>query len=565
MKKIITIVLVLIASVYLFCNNKAKAEIIIDERGDFINFVPLVNTTKEFNLIKGTELESRFLESEFYKAYKAYLYEIVEFGVFQYDSEIYNSETKYTLTTYFVIEDENIIEYNMYLDGELFYKIEYIDNEFVSHLSKTIDLNEDAEHNCANFKIRNVTSITEGEVICYPNKNGVFLDDCYFDMGASLVYGYTYEYNKTYNNQDIYLITTNSNPLTMQEIEDSIIIKDTTDRSASFDIVENEYNLDDIDISNGGQYSFMINAYDRYGNITIQKCQVYVYDDTPPVLTGEKLVKDWNLFIYEDDLLDLFICDDPDATITIEKPDELLYNSVNRPNTYKVTATATDLAGNSSSCTVDVIIKDEEKPEIYPKKDRTEIYSDTKYTKDDIYKLLNIKDRCYGTELTLDILNYERYLEFWDSPRRIVLTIVATDPSGNTREYELEAYITDNDFPQIEIDTPYILILPADNIITKEDVIEKLLESGQITNVVSVESEYFNTDIPSGSYDLFVTDSEGNVYTHKIEIEAPSVNYDTPEVKEEKKDNNIIYVTIGVILMLGIAVAMLVIYKKKKH
>lgn len=565
MKKILTIVIAVIISAYLLFNNTAKAEVIIEEGRYYDNAIPLTYTKKSFNVLKGISDEATFYETDFYMAYMDYLYRKIEFGDFEYTCELYNDNTTIPIVVYFLIEDGELSEYHVSIKGEIFYQIEFINYSFNVIVNESFDLYS-ITNTFETFNYRNLTEFDQPYVTYYPDKGGIYFEDCYLDMSLSTIYGYKYEYNQAYSDEDVYFLTTNSNPISMTDIEKSITISDSTDPTAEFEIVDNEYDLENIDITNGGEYAFTINAYDQSGNITIQKCSVYVLDNTPPVITGSNLVKDWNLFISEKALLALFICDDPDAKITLENLDNLLYNSTNYPGEYKIKATATDLSGNQSSCTIIVTIKDEEKPTVSLITDTPELLSTKKYTKEEILAFLSIKDRCYGDDVKVEITNYDDYLGYYWIPCRMVFNIVVTDPSGNSTKYELETYIKDYDFPQIDVGTAYTLILPAGSVITKEEVIEKLLQSGQISNVISVESEYFNSDNPYGTYDLYVTEENGNVSIYKIEIENPNINYDTPQKQEEENDNKYIkYVAIAIIAILGIGVIMLIMYKKKKH
>lgn len=565
MKKILAIVIAVIISAYLLCNNKAKAEVVIEEGRYYDNAIPLTYTEKSFNVLKGISDEAMFYETNFYMAYMDYLYRKIEFGDFEYTCELYNDNRTIPITVNFTIDNGELTEYTVSIEDEVFYQIEFINYSFNVIVNESYDLYS-ITNTFETFYYRKLTDYDEPYVSYYPDKGGIFFEDCYIDMSLSTIYGYRYEYNQVYSNEDVYFLTINSNPISIEDIEKNITISDSTDPNACYKIVDNEYDLENIDITNGGEYTFTINAYDRSGNITIQKCIVYVHDNIPPVITGSNLVKDWNLYISEKSILALFVCDDLNAKITLENIDNLLYNSINYPGEYKIKATATDLAGNQSSCTIIVTIKDEEKPTVSLITDTPELLSTKKYTKEEILAFLRIEDGCYGDDIDVEITNYDKYLEYWWIPSRMVFNIVVTDPSGNSTKYELETYIKDYDFPQIDVGTAYTLILPAGSVITKEEVIEKLLQSGQICNVISVESEYFNSDNPYGTYDLYVTEENGNVSIHKIEIENPNINYDTPSKVEDEKDNKYIkYVAIAIIAILGIGVIMLIMYKKKKH
>lgn len=568
MKRKILIIIIALFSIYSLFKNSAKAEIVIEKNRYYDNTIPLISTEKTFNVIKGVDREDVYYQSIFYSAYKDYAYKIIESCTLKYNGIIYNESTSIPINAILIIEEGKISDYKVYFNDNLIYHIEFVDDELIVNEAKTIDINKITELKATNYKFKDLVSYEIVEVQYYEQKNPIWLEDYLYDMGLSLIIGYNYQYNTLYSDKDVYFVTTNSNPISLKEIENNIIISDDSDVTASFTIDNNEYELDKIDITYGGIFSFDINAIDTVGNITIQKCKVYVYDNIPPELNGSNLVKKYNEVIYEETLMKLFECDDETAKIYIDKPDELLYGEYNKPNTYIVNATAIDAYDNADTCTIKVIIEDKEHPNIELNGKTPELLSSRLYSKSEIIELLDITDNCYSKdELTIEILNYEDYSNYYFRPARYVLTITASDPQGNTNSYELEFYVKDYDFPQIIIGTTHTLIVAENANLSKEEVLKKLQELGEIPeNIVSIESEYFTAEDKYGSYELYLTDANGRLYTHIIEIESPSINYDPPINDNNKKNNKyIVYVVIGIVGVISIGVIMIIIYKKRKH
>ena len=123
MKKILTIVIAVIISAHLLFNNTAKAEVIIEEGRYYDNAIPLTYTKKSFNVLKGISDVATFYETDFYMAYMDYLYRNIEFGDFEYTCELYNDNTTIPIVVDFLIEDGELSEYHVSINGEIFYQI----------------------------------------------------------------------------------------------------------------------------------------------------------------------------------------------------------------------------------------------------------------------------------------------------------------------------------------------------------------------------------------------------------------------------------------------------------
>lgn len=564
MKKISLIIIITIFSLlYYKCN--AEAKLLTREEISYLNAEPLISEEITFNIIMGTKIKDRYEKSPVVDSSKCWFENYVDYLDLEVNYEIYGDGGSDVLNFSYIIDEGKPFELSYMIAEEVFYKLNLSNDSFNVLINKEVNLNEIIGFSINDYKFKYL-DYSINEIVYKDDISEVVIDEFIYESKLSLLYGYTYKYNSIYNDQKIYFVTTNSNPLTLQEIKSNITITDQTDCHPTFEIINNEYKLETIEITDGGEFSFVIQAMDYAGNITLQDCMVYVYDDIPPNITGSNFSIAYNLFFTEADLRKQFICDDQNASITIIKPDNLLYNSRNYPGIYTVTAEAVDIAGNKSIASIEVEIYDRDKPTISSKGKEHVLLSTKLYSKEEILDFLNINDFCYGNNLIIEIVDYDDYAQYYYDvgPNRLLIT--ATDPSGNKESYVFEFSIVDIDFPQIDVGNKYTLFIDNDSVLTKEEIIELLISSGQLSDdIVKIESDYFDSINPTGTYDLLVYDKDGNIITCSIEIKSPNISFEAPPNKAEEDNNYLIYVIISGGIIVFVGVILFLVYKKKKH
>jgi hypothetical protein len=137
------------------------------------------------------------------------------------------------------------------------------------------------------------------------------------------------------------------------------------------------------------------------------------------------------------------------------------------------------------------------------------------------------------------------------------------DTSGNKADKGFVLEVIDRDFPSIEIDSTYSIIISSGEKLTKDQVREYFNNLACLTQeVLSVESKYFDDINPEGEYDMHLKMEDGSIIQSKIIVQAQNIDY-TPK---DNSNFSMVYVGIGIIgLMVIIAGCLAVVRLKKKR
>ncbi|MCE4958060.1 putative Ig domain-containing protein, partial [Macrococcoides caseolyticum] len=206
---------------------------------------------------------------------------------------------------------------------------------------------------------------------------------------------------------------------------------------------------------NPGSYTINISESDKAGNTTTDSFVLTVTDKTPPVLTPIA-----DLTVNEDTLITPIKINSGDATsVTVTNlPSGLTYDSVTKtisgmpsePGSYTITVSATDAAGNTSTDSFVVTVKDITAPSIRQKVDRI-LPEDQP-----VPPLYVVVD---DPTATLNFINLPPGLSYDPTTKMIIgtsttpgtypITIQATDQAGNMSEMNFQFVITDKTAPVI--------------------------------------------------------------------------------------------------------------------
>ena len=169
-----------------------------------------------------------------------------------------------------------------------------------------------------------------------------------------------YKVNTGYDeNELIHIISDSNNPLTIEEILDSIEIEDETEGIIEeYEVLENEYIVENNYIE-PGDYSLVLLTRDSYGNTTVFKSYVSVYDVTPPIIEAFPYSISYVAKMTNEQILGRFKTETDAKLEIIEDNYSANFNVL---GDYTITIKATDPYGNSSTKDVTITVVDDVPP-----------------------------------------------------------------------------------------------------------------------------------------------------------------------------------------------------------
>lgn len=545
-KKIIFICSIVLS---LLAGFNANAKIFKENVTDYIASTPLKEGVV-FNVMKGMS-EGEFADSGYYWNLEDFLWGYYTNGYVDISADLIgDAGLSSGLNARFEVVNTDDISITIDLKGEVFYqaKFNHSDLSYKVLMNNEVDLNKAIGYSKSGYEMQRIFVMNNGEGN-EPDQSELE------DLGFSAVYGMLYKYEENYSNQRVHFISDISNPLTEQQILDSISVNDFTDGSdIDYHILYSEYDYNNPNI---GVYPITICATDNSGNTTLLDAVVDVVAVTSPKITGKDLRCSYYFYHSEQSIKSCFTVEcDYEYTLEIINNEYKSYH--NKPGNYKVTARATDIYGNSSECTINVLVVDDFPPRVAYSK--IEVATANPYTIEDFKAHITVNDDIDGliTDYTLEDID-----GYFNNTKRLGdfrLNLIAIDRSGNKTENLISFTVKDTDYPSISVNE-FTIVASEDHVITKEEIINVLIKAGQISSNqdVSLISDYFDVENPSGIYSLEVRTSDGVFYD---KIEVCGSHEITPSVVKKEKEFNYLFILIpSIIVVLG--TLSFVVYKKK--
>ncbi len=229
--------------------------------------------------------------------------------------------------------------------------------------------------------------------------------------------------------------------------------------------------------------------------------------------------------------------------------------------TYSFDAYVHDNYGNVTYQKCYVRVVDNIGPVFSVKPDYYLARTDDFLQEEDILGLFEAVDAVDGDNVQITFYDIDEY--FYDNQQTGFFNfwIYATDQSGNQSKTYFTLEVIDADFPTITIDSSYSIIISKGDELTSEQIQNYFNSLGILSaEVVSVESEYFNSSEPEGEYDVVLTLSNGSHIESKIIVHADNIDY-TPKTDS---NNTFIYVGASIIAAMLVIVSALAIVRLKK-
>ena len=299
-----------------------------------------------------------------------------------------------------------------------------------------------------------------------------------------------------------------------------------------FEILDNQYVLDDEGKIAVGEYTYTVKATDSAGNSTTRQGVVIVKDKKAPTITANDTRVLYNKKLTEEEIKALFEYSDnyyenEELILTV---DMNTYNaSWNKKGTYDIPATIKDPSGNTNTATLHVEVYDDIKPTLIIPKDFT-ISNKSSLTLDDIKANIKANDGCDGA-IEYEIVDNESLF-----PNKTVgvytFTITAKDSSNNTTIKTLTITVEDMDAPIIDFDMEYFFYIPKSQILTQNDIVQLLIDNGRIEGTVEnnnlklLKTEYLLSPAEEGEYELYVELTDGRTFNDTIIVTSNESDVD---------------------------------------
>ena len=306
--------------------------------------------------------------------------------------------------------------------------------------------------------------------------------------------------------------------------------------NCTVDYFENDFNSTDdaSGIYPMGTTEVVWTVFDIYGNSTSCSMFVTVNDVEAPLITcpGDQAVSadtncEFTMLDYTGTALTTDNCDP--APIITQSP---LPGSIVSGTTV-VTLTSTDIYGNFSTCTFQVIVEDTTNPIIQTCANNSteQLDSNCEFALPNYTNLVVVSDNC-DTDVTVT-QNPTPGTVFSGEGTVVTVTLTATDGSGNTDACTFDVTLQDSILPTITC--PDNITQTTDPDVCEAAVTVAIPDTDDNCGVASIVNDYNNTNNASDVYPVgtttvewTVTDVAGNVQTCTMTItvtddEAPSI------------------------------------------
>ncbi len=326
-------------------------------------------------------------------------------------------------------------------------------------------------------------------------------------------------------------------PISVATIKSKLTAYDETDGdvSSSIKIVEDNYTGHEKEL---GAHIVKFEASDTSGNKTYLTVTINVKDVTAPVITGPETMRySYDELISEDSfLLNYSVTDNVDSSIKLTTTFSTnIFDKTNSIGTYSINVNATDSSGNKSVKQVSVIIEDKKAPVITGPETITKRTSVT-LTTEEILKQFSANDE-YDGVCSVYVVE-DNYTGNGDRKGKYTIKIGAKDKSNNVGVKLLTIDVIDDIAPVWYVDKSLIFV-DASVTLTQQDIINLMIQSGEITNDYSIvqmsAADYFESPNKAGSYNVkvLVKYASGKQFESEKTIEVID---DSGNIKVEKKN-----------------------------
>lgn len=279
----------------------------------------------------------------------------------------------------------------------------------------------------------------------------------------------------------------------------------------TYTILEDDYSMNKDVL---GAHQVIIGIEDSSGNKSQHAFDILIYDDVPPIITGEN---DKTLYLSDpftlDALLATYSVSDnhtPSSAMVIEIESNNAPENLDRTGTYTIVLKAYDESGNKGTKTVSLSIKDDIAPVL-----SGTVHHEISYTEPfdtaAFIKTLDVDDNHDPLTHEDVVLETSDYVS--DVPGHYQKTFAVSDESGNKTTFTIQISVIDDVPPYFILSDAIIVQLGTT--LNKSDVFNHLLKDdvirdfGPIAMVVLSDTYTENKD-RTGTYEYVVELSNGS-------------------------------------------------------
>jgi gliding motility-associated-like protein len=401
----------------------------------------------------------------------------------------------------------------------------------------------------ATWSLPDVTDNCNGEITLESDFNSGDI----FPLGSTTVtYTATDEAGNSSSCSFEVIVNDNTPPNIISELNDLVVSADedacqtavswnaiTAEDNCSDDEVEITSNFKSGDIFQLGESTVEITARDNAGNETTASFKVTVEDNTAPKVVSCpnditvsakgncESIANWEIPEFSDN------CDTNLSITSTHNPREMF-----ALGTTLVTYTATDEAGNERSCSFNVIVEDDKKPDFITCVADIKLTANDQCTAIAEWSIPEVTDNCDAN------VNLESDFTSGDSfPLGITtVTYTASDDAGNTNTCSFDVIVEDNSAPVIVSCPEKQIIIANENCIGIAEWQEPVFDD---CSNLTINSNYqIGEELPIGITDIeyIATDENGEATICAFEVEvidqsAPIINFCPEDITISASDN----------------------------
>ena len=331
----------------------------------------------------------------------------------------------------------------------------------------------------------------------------------------------------TISGENHFVVNVN-NPLSKEEILSHITAYDETD--GKVDVVFDSCDYDPSNLTLG-QFDAVVSATDKSGNKATVNITINVVDIDKPVING---TNSYEVSYDEPITLDsikeaLNVTDNFEKNLVLDLVEDNYTGHEREVGEHTIIFNAKDSSDNvSDNYTVTIKVVDKKLPIITAPKTIT-AGNDKMVSLDEIKAKISVNDALDGNIENYEISGFENYETNYKKVGNYVLTVKASDKSGNNATFEITITVEDRIAPDIYFDD-YFIVVPQGQELSKEQIYEmasKVLNIA-VTEFSSLEGEY-DTSV-AGTYKLTLKTINNDSYNFTLSVEA---NYeDTTEYRD---------------------------------
>lgn len=491
--------------------------------------------------------------SEVHAAYNKPNWEFLPNGINYLDSNNfihYEEGTLKTLYTYRYIKVKNNTDYTFYNYKNGNFEVTSLNVQQFNTMKESIVLNfyESDTYNKFHFNTGTDTSYIKISFDLTTNVNTLedyWIADRYFILHEDIIdpndypveellyLGPRISYQELEHNQVSNIQTNVNDPITINEIQNSIVIIDDYDGDITneMEIITDEYSENSNIL---GNYQIVFKATDTFDNTSTFTLNIEVYDDSNPIITGTNIYRTNQINPIDINTIKSAITanDNYDGNIS----DNLILVSDNysqnfdKLGTYQIIYEVSDSSNNSSSYTVTVIVEDKVAPIIKGPAEFI-IGNDETLTIEQISEQISASDDVDGV-LTPFIIG-EDYSKNYNKVGSYFIEYKVVDSAGNTDYHIVDIIINDKIPPIFFLNNSIINISLNANMMNVNQIIDVVKSHNNISDFdYEIISDTYSSNLgKSGTY-YVVLDVNNENYQIKVNI------LDDDKIKEPSIDDS---------------------------